>query len=57
VLADEPTGNLDPASADTVLAHLDRARKRGATVLLVSHQPVDSIRPDVTFDLREGRLI
>ncbi len=57
VLADEPTGNLDPASADTVLAHLDRARTRGATVLLVSHQSVDSIRPDVTFELCEGRLV
>jgi len=57
ILADEPTGNLDPASAETVLAHLDNARKRGATVLLVSHQPVDSIRPDVVFELREGRLL
>lgn len=57
ILADEPTGNLDPASADTVLEHLDRARKRGATVLLVSHQSVDSIHPDVTFELSEGRLV
>ncbi|HQE81856.1 MAG TPA: ABC transporter ATP-binding protein [Candidatus Hydrogenedentes bacterium] len=57
ILADEPTGNLDPASAETVLAHLDNARKRGATVLLVSHQPIDSIRPDVVFELREGRLL
>ncbi len=57
ILADEPTGNLDPESAETVLAHLDSARKRGATVLLVSHQPVDSIQPDIVFDLREGKLV
>lgn len=56
ILADEPTGNLDPASAETVLAHLDAARKRGASVLLVSHQPVESIHPDRVFELREGKL-
>ncbi|MFO7975099.1 MAG: ABC transporter ATP-binding protein [Candidatus Hydrogenedentota bacterium] len=56
ILADEPTGNLDPASAETVLAHLDGARKRGASVLLVSHQPIDSIHPDQVFELREGKL-
>jgi len=57
ILADEPTGNLDPDSAETVLAHLDGARKRGASVLLVSHQPVESIHPDSIFDLREGKLV
>lgn len=56
ILADEPTGNLDPASAETVLKHLDEARKRGASVLLVSHQPVENIHPDRVFELREGKL-
>lgn len=56
ILADEPTGNLDPASARHVLAALDVARGGGATVLLVSHQPAETIRPDLTFRLENGTL-
>jgi putative ABC transport system ATP-binding protein len=37
ILADEPTGNLDPANAAIVLGHLDAYRKRGGTVLLATH--------------------
>lgn len=37
VLADEPTGNLDPDSARLVLDHLSRAAQSGATVLIASH--------------------
>jgi putative ABC transport system ATP-binding protein len=38
ILADEPTGNLDPETADRSLALLlDAARTRGAAVLLVTH--------------------
>ena len=38
VLADEPTGNLDPATAATALALLDRqAAEHGAALLLVTH--------------------
>jgi ABC-type lipoprotein export system ATPase subunit len=37
VLADEPTGNLDPASADAVLACLTEYVKEGGSVLLVTH--------------------
>jgi putative ABC transport system ATP-binding protein len=56
ILADEPTGNLDPESAKHVLAALDTARSNGATVLLVSHQPAETIRPDLTFRLENGTL-
>ena len=37
ILADEPTGNLDPANAARVLEHLDRYRHSGGTVVLVTH--------------------
>jgi len=37
ILADEPTGNLDPANAARVLEHLDRYRQSGGTVVLVTH--------------------
>lgn len=56
ILADEPTGNLDPASAARVLSVLDQCRRGGATILLVSHQPVEAIEPDLEFVLEGGRL-
>lgn len=57
ILADEPTGNLDEESAGLVLGLLERARAEGATVLLVSHQHLHRIHPDLTFELCEGRLV
>jgi putative ABC transport system ATP-binding protein len=41
ILADEPTGNLDPATAGQILALLGSAvKERGAAMLLVTHSPV-----------------
>ncbi|MFC1656224.1 cell division ATP-binding protein FtsE [Patescibacteria group bacterium] len=37
VIADEPTGNLDPESAEGILDLLEKINKNGATVLLASH--------------------
>ena len=40
ILADEPTGNLDPDTAEQIMALLGRAAKeRGAAMLLVTHSP------------------
>ncbi len=39
VLADEPTGSLDPRRAEEVLGLLDRAHRRGATVVVATHDP------------------
>ncbi len=56
VLADEPVGNLDKTSAELVLAQLDACRAQGATVLLVSHHPLEGLRPDVILELDEGHI-
>ena len=56
VLADEPVGNLDTTSAELVLAQLDACRAQGATVLLVSHHPLEGLRPDVILELDEGHI-
>ena len=57
VLADEPTGNLDRETAQTVFqVLLDAARRRGAGVLIVTHDPQLSSRCDRVLHLASGRL-
>jgi ABC-type lipoprotein export system ATPase subunit len=57
ILADEPTGNLDDENARKVIALLsDACRRRGKTLLLVTHDR-ELIRPaDRIFELRTGAL-
>jgi len=57
VLADEPTGNLDRASAKAVEDLLfDLAALRGTTLLVVTHDPGMAERASRRFVLREGAL-
>ncbi len=51
LLADEPTGNLDPALTIDILDQLEAVRKGGTTVLLATHDPV------VRSHARASRLI
>ena len=44
ILADEPTGNLDPDSAAIVLGLLAQFHQDGGTVLLVTHDPGEAAR-------------
>ncbi len=54
VLADEPTGNLDSASARDVLALFRKARGRGQTLLLVTHDASVASAADRVITLRDG---
>ena len=57
LLADEPTGNLDPATADTVLTLLlALARDDGAAIVLVTHDPEVAARADRRLELSAGVL-
>ena len=57
LLADEPTGNLDEASAAQVLALLDSLSARcGSTLVLVTHDEQLAQRADRVLELRDGQL-
>ncbi|KNB50575.1 ABC transporter ATP-binding protein [Streptomyces caatingaensis] len=57
VFADEPTGALDTRTAHDVLALLRRAVDAlGATVVMVTHDPVAASRADRVLFLADGRL-
>jgi lipoprotein-releasing system ATP-binding protein len=57
VLADEPTGNLDEATADRVLAEFLRlVRGEGAAALVATHNERLAQRMDRVVRLHEGRL-
>jgi putative ABC transport system ATP-binding protein len=57
VLADEPTGNLDEATADTVLDLLSElVTETGAGLVLVTHSERLAARMDRRLHLRAGRL-
>jgi ABC-type lipoprotein export system ATPase subunit len=57
LIADEPTGNLDTASGDQVLALLREAATRfGATVLIATHSAEAAAIADVRVRLRDGRV-
>jgi ABC-type lipoprotein export system ATPase subunit len=57
LLADEPTGNLDPLTAGVVLELLlGLARAEGSSVILVTHDPAIAERADRRLALRDGVL-
>jgi len=58
LLADEPTGNLDPATAETVFAELARlVRDRGLAALVATHNRALAERMDRTVSLQDGRIV
>lgn len=57
VLADEPTGNLDEATADKVFDEFLRlVRESGASALIATHNERLALRMDRVLRLHEGRL-
>jgi putative ABC transport system ATP-binding protein len=57
LLADEPTGNLDAATAQEVLpALLDLTRERATTLVMATHDEALAGAADRVLELREGRL-
>lgn len=58
ILADEPTGNLDPDTARTILDVLDNLRReRGTTLVIATHDPNVQARADQIIRLDQGEVI
>ncbi|MES2494944.1 MAG: ATP-binding cassette domain-containing protein [Pseudomonadota bacterium] len=58
IFADEPTGNLDGATGATIMDLLfDRQRETGATLLVITHDPVLAARCARIVEMRDGAII
>jgi cell division transport system ATP-binding protein len=58
LIADEPTGNLDPTTSVGIMKLLDRINRTGTTVVMATHdaQIVDSMRRRVV-ELSQGKVV
>ncbi len=56
VLADEPTGNLDSATGEEILAIFDGLNRRGHTLLVVTHEEDVAAHAKRVIRLRDGRI-
>ena len=56
LLADEPTGNLDTATAAGVMDLIDEIHGNGATIVMVSHDPDLAARAQRIIQLTDGRV-
>ncbi|KQX65665.1 cell division ATP-binding protein FtsE [Angustibacter sp. Root456] len=58
LLADEPTGNLDPTTSIGIMRLLDRINRTGTTIVMATHDDeiVDQMRKRVV-ELEDGRLV
>ncbi len=57
ILADEPTGNLDSASGNSIMELLAELHQDGRTVLVVTHDPRISTFVTHTVQLLDGRIV
>jgi len=56
LLADEPTGNLDTETGESILAEFERVREEGVAVVAVTHDPLVEEYADRVVELTDGVL-
>ncbi|MBT1074237.1 ABC transporter ATP-binding protein [Geobacter grbiciae] len=57
LFADEPTGNLDTANSEAVMALFRELNDEGQTVVMVTHNPENCQYTDRTIQIRDGRVV
>ena len=58
IVADEPTGNLDPSSSDDIIDLLEEESKLGTTIIMATHNyPLIENRIEHFIELNDGRTI
>ena len=56
ILADEPTGNLDPETGRAVLSFLEEVNREGRTIVMVTHDVRAAEKAKRVIRLAEGRV-
>ena len=58
VVADEPTGNLDPSSSDDIIDLLEQESKNGTTIIMATHNyPLIENRIKHFIELNNGKVV
>jgi putative ABC transport system ATP-binding protein len=57
LLADEPTGNLDPGNSTILMALVEDYHKNGGTVVMVSHDPLAAKYANRSITLEKGKIV
>jgi putative ABC transport system ATP-binding protein len=56
ILADEPTGNLDPETSDQIIGFFEEFHKEGRTIVMVTHDPAAAGRAKTLVRLKDGKI-
>jgi putative ABC transport system ATP-binding protein len=57
VLADEPTGNLDSVTGEQIMALIEELNRRGATIVVITHEHAIASRCPRQIQLLDGRVV
>jgi len=56
LLADEPTGNLDTTTGESIIALLQQFHGQGQTIVLVTHNPEIAKQADRVLRMKDGQI-
>lgn len=56
ILADEPTGNLDPKNRDIIFHLLRQEHEKGRGIILITHYADTAAQADTKYTLQDGAL-